>query len=159
MWLALLTASKEAWRQISCNKKFGNLSRMIQVKKSAQDLLQNFKTTRSPSLSESIPGESEQIKAFRAIMPALSAGKKGSKPTCAWIWEKFEICSTKWEALLRVRASLPLRLTMQTCRTIKICSQTGLAVRKTFDEYWVLELQRKMHSFFFPPGWCFPSGK
>jgi hypothetical protein len=42
---------------------------MIQVKKSAQDLLQNFKKTRSPSLGESIPGE--QIKDFRAIMPAL----------------------------------------------------------------------------------------
>jgi hypothetical protein len=60
---------------------------MIQVKKSAQDLLQNFKKTRSPSLGESIPGE--QIKAFRAIMPALSEGKKGSEPTCA------QICSTK----------------------------------------------------------------
>jgi hypothetical protein len=55
---------------------------MIQIKKSAQDL-QNFQTTRSPSLGESIPGESEQIKAFRAIMPTLSEGKKGSKPTCA----------------------------------------------------------------------------
>jgi hypothetical protein len=56
---------------------------MIQIKKSTQDLLQNFKTTRSLSLGESIPGESEQIKAFRAIIPALSEGKKGSKPTCA----------------------------------------------------------------------------
>ncbi len=62
---------------------------MIQVKKSAQDLLQNFKKTRSPSVGESIPGESEQIKTFRAIMPALSEGKKGSEPTCA------QICSTK----------------------------------------------------------------
>jgi hypothetical protein len=32
-------------------------------------------------------------------MPTLSEGKKGSKPTCAWIWEKFEICRPKWEAL------------------------------------------------------------
>jgi hypothetical protein len=56
---------------------------MIQIKKFAQDLLQNFKTTRSLSHGESIPGENEQIKAFRAIMPALSEGKKGSKPTCA----------------------------------------------------------------------------
>jgi hypothetical protein len=56
---------------------------MIQIKKYAQDLLQNFKTTRSLSFGESIPGESEQIKAFRAIMLALSKGKKGSKLTCA----------------------------------------------------------------------------